>query len=269
VQEFRQLTAPISRPSTDATAPPATTIVDSVSTATTSVVAAGAKPDAIIVSAAKRHVWGLAESVRQGSAESIGLDPVKTVAPLIDRLPVNPDGTERPILLDISNRVTVGAVLPSDGPPQTGEESSTAGAPNLPGPPQAGFFSHWRAIAAGGYVREHLTLSELGKVETVGLASNRPGNREQTRSAAAGRVSTTLDRAAKDHLGSPAPLDPSPSAPESPGAIASGLGGSFFVPFVALLALLALVAAAALRRLTEAPDFRAPTPFVCALERPG
>jgi hypothetical protein len=64
----------------------------------------------------------------------------------------------------------------------------------------------------------------------------------------------------------PTPLDaPLPD----PGAIASGTGDSSFVPFVALLALLALVAPASMRRLREAPDFRAPTPFVCALERPG
>jgi hypothetical protein len=47
------------------------------------------------------------------------------------------------------------------------------------------------------------------------------------------------------------------------------LGDSLFVPFVALLALLALVAPASIRRLREAPDFRASIPFVCALERPG
>lgn len=65
-----------------------------------------------------------------------------------------------------------------------------------------------------------------------------------------------------------APLDgndpmPSPGAPE--GAV-SGLGGSSLVPIVALLA---LAAPAIFRRLGEGPDFRAPIPFVCALERPG
>lgn len=64
----------------------------------------------------------------------------------------------------------------------------------------------------------------------------------------------------------PVPLDV-PSPP--PGAIAPASGDSLFVPFVALLALLALVAPASMRRLGEAPDFRASTPFVCALERPG
>jgi hypothetical protein len=52
-------------------------------------------------------------------------------------------------------------------------------------------------------------------------------------------------------------------------AVASGLGGSSFVPIVALLALLALVAPTIFRRLREMPDLLAPIPFVCALERPG
>jgi len=49
----------------------------------------------------------------------------------------------------------------------------------------------------------------------------------------------------------------------------SGSGASFFVPIAALLALLALASPAIFRRLRELPDFPAPTPFVCALERPG
>jgi hypothetical protein len=68
-----------------------------------------------------------------------------------------------------------------------------------------------------------------------------------------------------------APLGPSAPIPESPGSAAPGLGssGSFFVPIAALLALLALVAPATFRRLREVPNLPAPTPFVCALERPG
>ncbi|HEX7294016.1 MAG TPA: hypothetical protein VF259_05690 [Solirubrobacterales bacterium] len=66
----------------------------------------------------------------------------------------------------------------------------------------------------------------------------------------------------------------SPNSPEFPpsstiGLGASGSGASFFVPIAALLALLALASPAILRRLREPPDFPAPTPFVCALERPG
>ena len=76
---------------------------------------------------------------------------------------------------------------------------------------------------------------------------------------------------ASERPGGLAPLDgnyPMPS-PDTPDGAASGLGGSSFVPIVALLALLALAASAIFRRLGEGPDFRAPTPFVCALERPG
>jgi hypothetical protein len=64
------------------------------------------------------------------------------------------------------------------------------------------------------------------------------------------------------------PLDAPPPLPGAPGT-ADGSSGSTFVPFVALLVLLALAVPAIQRRLGEAADFRAPTPFVCALERPG
>lgn len=68
-----------------------------------------------------------------------------------------------------------------------------------------------------------------------------------------------------------------PASPSSPGFPLSlttdfgapGSGATFFVPIAALLALLALASPAILRRLRELPDFPAPTPFVCALERPG
>jgi hypothetical protein len=84
-------------------------------------------------------------------------------------------------------------------------------------------------------------------------------------------------RAAIDHYlgsvtssgirGNSVPDRPAPpfQSPDS----AAGPGGSFFVPLAALLALLALAAQATFRRRREVPDFLAPTPFVCALERPG
>ncbi len=77
--------------------------------------------------------------------------------------------------------------------------------------------------------------------------------------------------AVADDLQTPGPLNapmPTPES-ESPGAAAPASGGSFFVPLAALLALLALAAPATRRRLSEVPGFPAPTPFVCALERPG
>jgi outer membrane biosynthesis protein TonB len=58
--------------------------------------------------------------------------------------------------------------------------------------------------------------------------------------------------------------------PGPPGAaIAPGSTSPSFVPLAALLALLALVAPVILRRFGKVSGFRLPTPFVCALERPG
>lgn len=74
---------------------------------------------------------------------------------------------------------------------------------------------------------------------------------------------------AGQHSNGSAPLDVPGPLPRSPGVAVGGSGASFFVPIAALLALLALVAPAIHRRLREAPDFPVPTPFVCALERPG
>jgi len=74
---------------------------------------------------------------------------------------------------------------------------------------------------------------------------------------------------ATESFDDPTPLDGPLPLPGPSGAAAPGPGGSFFSPIVALLALLALAAPAVHRRLWEVPDFRAPTPFVCALERPG
>jgi hypothetical protein len=94
------------------------------------------------------------------------------------------------------------------------------------------------------------------------------------RSAQPAGSSPTISAAADPYRGRVAgqPNDRRPDRPvppsESPGAV-SGSGGSLFVPLAALLALLALAAPATFRRPREVPDFLAPTPFVCALERPG
>jgi MYXO-CTERM domain-containing protein len=71
------------------------------------------------------------------------------------------------------------------------------------------------------------------------------------------------------HLGNSAPPDLPPLAPPSPAIAVGDGGGPSPVPAVALLALLALAAPAVLRRLGEVAAFRPPTPFACALERPG
>ncbi len=58
-------------------------------------------------------------------------------------------------------------------------------------------------------------------------------------------------------------------APSGTTSLTGGFGGSFFVPIAALMALVGLSAPAILRRLREAAALPAPTPFICALERPG
>jgi hypothetical protein len=116
---------------------------------------------------------------------------------------------------------------------------------------------------------------ELGGIETIAADSGvadllgaSATARLSTVAVAAALAGTAVDRTAT-RAGSPAPLNLPPPAPGSPEAVVPGAGGSLFVPLAALLALLALVAPAALRRVGEVPDFRPPTPFVCALERPG
>jgi hypothetical protein len=86
-----------------------------------------------------------------------------------------------------------------------------------------------------------------------------------------GSASTVASRdKSADHDGNLAAPSHTPlPAPESPATGVTGSGGTSFVPIAALLALLALVAPATTRRLGRAADFRMPTPFVCALERPG
>ena len=74
--------------------------------------------------------------------------------------------------------------------------------------------------------------------------------------------------AAGDQKPSPPPIAPPPTAP-SPSGSPSGSSGPIFIPLAALTVLVALLAPALLRRLREGPGIPVPTPFVCALERPG
>jgi hypothetical protein len=156
-------------------------------------------------------------------------------------------------------------MFPAAGPLQTGGDPLSDGPLSFPEPQQTSLFANWNPIASGGYTGEDLTPSGFGRVEKVEPASHR--SRQISLIATSGG-GTGLDAASPDSSG-PAPLDVPLPAPRLPGAIAPGSGDAFFVPFAALLALLALVAPASMRRLREAPDFRAATPFVCALERPG
>jgi MYXO-CTERM domain-containing protein len=110
---------------------------------------------------------------------------------------------------------------------------------------------------------------EASKFEVGKISALKPNGGELGLSPGTRIPSAFLASPTTDHLGSPAPSDVPLPAPKSPANVVPGSGGPSFVPIVALLALLALVAPAALRRFGRAPDFRAPAPFVCALERPG
>lgn len=82
-------------------------------------------------------------------------------------------------------------------------------------------------------------------------------------------VETAIAGPGDRRLGDSAPPDLPPPAPQSPAIAVGDADGPSSVTVVALLALLALAAPAARRRLGEVAAFPPPTPFVCALERPG
>lgn|GEM_PF-3124931 len=113
---------------------------------------------------------------------------------------------------------------------------------------------------------DHAAAAAATHLPHIGAASNLSELRGASPHMGPGASAGTVQR----HNGSGS----SPERPGSPSSSTTGLGASgsgatFFVPIVALLALLALALPAILRRLREPPDFPAPTPFVCALERPG
>jgi hypothetical protein len=184
---------------------------------------------------------------------------------LSDRVTQRADGALLSPALPGSQTAPSALPLSSAGPLQIGAGSAQDG-PLSSLQPQPGFFPDWNPIAPGESTAKFLALGKFGAVEKVAPSLHRSGTLSlSTVSGGAGG----LDFAAPDDSRGPMLPDfplPSPSLPD---AVGSGSGGAFFVPFAALLALLALVAPASTRRLRAAPDFRAPTPFVCALERPG
>jgi hypothetical protein len=114
---------------------------------------------------------------------------------------------------------------------------------------------------------EHLVGASIFRIANV--PGSTPGNWEMSLSPSIAAAETAFAGPSDERSGNPArPGLPAP-APQSPATAVGGSGGSSFAPVVALLALLALVAPTARRRLGEVANFRAPTPFVCALERPG
>lgn len=114
---------------------------------------------------------------------------------------------------------------------------------------------------------EYLVDTSLSGIANV--PGSTPKNWEVDLSPGLPGAETTFAGPSDERSANPPRPDLPPQAPQSPATAVGSSGGSSFVPVVALLALLALVAPTARRRLGEAADFRAPTPFVCALERPG
>lgn len=143
------------------------------------------------------------------------------------------------------------------------------GARSVPGSSEPiGLLAAEKPIAApeGGLLVKH--LSAFGGVESAQpeALEQRTGSAKIPPSPA--MTGVHLNSFTGGHS-SNSPIDNPPVPPlRSPGA-ASGSGGPSFVPLAVLLALLALVAPASFRRRREVPGFRVPTPFVCALERPG
>lgn len=157
------------------------------------------------------------------------------------------------------------AVAPGGQSPAGGEPWAQ-GTMSFPKFPDAGSFSNRGAVAPaprpGGY------QGVAGKFATGGTPLSKSGGWDAARLQAASAAGPA--GAAIDHVRRPAaPSDFPLPVPGSPASAVADSGGTSFVPIVALLALLALAAPATLRRIGKAPGFRAPNPFVCALERPG
>lgn len=238
-------------------------IVDSAATGTGGVsVPTDVEPGTSTVPAPKHPLSKLAEGTRP--------DPVSMAVLTTDRLSaalLNP-ALQPADLLDSIVPVSGEVAVPT-GPSPARVEPSPKGTTSFPDPRRAGLFSSSGAIAPelslGGYLAVTGGL-EIGRIDLSELA-DRGAARLPALSTphAAALTSSTVK-----HLGgSPTPSQAPSPAPESPANAVPDSGGTSFVPIVALLALLALVAPATLRRLGKGWDFHAPTPFVCALERPG
>jgi hypothetical protein len=209
-------------------------------------------------------------------------DPTPSV-PRTPRLAVADDAVTAPVKqlpdVEVPRRDAISLVTPTTSaikevrPATPGTSPGSAQRPSAGGAPH---FSMPLPTGASSLDRDaDAPLSPLAKY------SGEPGGFEAPSLATAngryleGLASSTVASAARGgsdpagHLNDPAPLDGPVPLPGAPAAAVSSSGDAFFVPIAALLALLALVAPAIFRRLREVPNFPAPTPFVCALERPG
>jgi hypothetical protein len=142
---------------------------------------------------------------------------------------------------------------------------SSGDAPTRPRPAFAG--EEDKAPQPGAAPREGLGSFDLdaSRLPFAQTPSPNPGDALLPGSTPGLNVGTGADR------GSPTPTPSPPDGPrDAPGSFGAGpSGGSFSPPIAALLALLALVVPAIRRRPWEVPTLPAPTPFACALERPG
>jgi hypothetical protein len=135
--------------------------------------------------------------------------------------------------------------LPTTNDPQAQAPIATGAVP-LSGPlAPAGAHVSPRSSTASSFPALPVLLSAAGDEAQAGVAA-------QAASAPRPAAPPSPDRPASGHLGA-----------------GSGAGGSIFIPLLGVLALLALVAPRGYRRRTAVRDFPVPTPFVCALERPG
>jgi hypothetical protein len=271
--------APVSSPVGPQSSPPAAESVDS-------------PPLSPQVAAAGQEASKLVRGVDKGSVESIAAStdrlPVARISPR-SSLQRADEGLQRiaePLLqvaalvqnqitalaqesLDSLGSATVEALLPPVRPLLgTAAEPSAGGPPSSPALQQPGSLSPRSAI--GGSTLQRLPAPGGVKATAAGSKASDRSDGSATQAVAGDSnailTATAIDRSRSQN---PAPTDVPLPAPGSPGAIAPGSGGSIFVPLAALLALLALATPAILRRPGRVPGFRRPTPFVCALERPG
>jgi hypothetical protein len=274
--------------------PPTSTLPSAAAVSSSPAAADPTEPSTSGVEVPARAETGVASAHRaSGLVESVDHDSVKTIASVPDRatevhappVPQLADAAAGPRilapLLDPITQAPIESLGSLDGlSPQTEAlgtaspedalsfaQAPRAERPQQDAPARAGTLARRLSIGADG----SLMNLEFGGVESVQPGTPGSSRREGTRRPATGSIGATYAGATTRHfeLGSPSPSNVPQPAPESPGAIASGSGDSFFVPIAGLLVLLALAAPATFRRRGTGPDFPVPTQFVCALERPG
>jgi hypothetical protein len=172
----------------------------------------------------------------------------------------------------IKNLLPPALLLPAAAPSEAdvGAFSPPVLSTLLSAPPPTAYPRQLAAVLDSSLVRYLPEPGSIAPLRLVALSvTSGPTTALPKRSAEAAISAAAGTGVLTENLGPLGGKAPAPAPGSSSQATASGLGSSAFVPIVALLALLALAALATLRRLREDPDFRAPTPFVCALERPG